>query len=373
MSIVVHVNIKETVQRWKFKLKFELIRKENSLFFSLSFFFHFFTFLYIYISSPLYLNSYLLMETLTEDFSTVDNTETVDLPKLPWANSYKRGFAPIADKKLYYELHGEGPIKAAFLMGLNTHCQCWDYQIKYFGSHKDFTILIFDARGVGLTGGDWEFYNTEQWAQDFLDLLDYLNWKSNVHACGYSAGGCVLLKAILKDKQRFQSASFICTTAGSLYRPFTGAYTLISNIFYEPKIQMARLIRINYTDSFLNARPDDDAQYETNYEKIVAKIIERNQRSKPQKLGGMVSQAIASLRHWVSNKELDQIQQSGLPITIMTNTWDNFVHTGDSYLLRDKLKPKKFIVFENTGHVVPTAKYQEVNELLHSFWTEYNK
>ncbi|KAI9304773.1 Alpha/Beta hydrolase protein [Cunninghamella echinulata] len=245
-------------------------------------------------------------------------------------------------------------------------------QIKYFSSLKEFTVLVFDARGVGLTGGDWELYNTEQWAQDFLDLLDYLNWTSNIHACGYSAGGCVLLKALLKDIGSFQSASLICTTAGSFYRPFTGAYTLLSNIFYEPKVQIARLIRINYTETWLKARPDDDIQFETNYDKVVAKIIERNQRSRSQKLGGMISQAIASLRHWVTNGELDQIRQSGLPITVITNTWDNFVHTGDSYHLRDKLQPKKFIVFENTGHVVPTARYNELNETLHSFWIENN-
>ncbi|ORX51652.1 alpha/beta-hydrolase [Hesseltinella vesiculosa] len=299
---------------------------------------------------------------------------STSFPSLPWKHPYQQGFAPIGPTKFYYELHGQGPCHVVFLMGLNTNCQAWDYQTTYFGGQGQFTVLTFDARGVGLTDGSWDAYNTDTWAQDLLQVLDHVGWTEHVHAVGYSAGGQVLLKAVLKDPSRFQTATLVCTTAGSLWlRPFTGAYTLVSNMFYanDPLKQISRLIHINYTKNFLQKRPDDGCEYETNYEKVLARIQERNARSRSQSLGGMVSQTVASLRHWVTRKELDTIRTSTMPVMVMTNDWDNFVHVADSYYLRDQLQPENFVIFEDTGHVVPTARHQDFNEQLERFWENH--
>jgi pimeloyl-ACP methyl ester carboxylesterase len=114
-----------------------------------------------------------------------------------------------------------------------------------------------------------------------------------VHAVGYSAGGQVLQQMLLLSPQRFKSVALVSTTAGGT-RPFTGAYTLISNLFVsDPHEQLRRLMRINYTKvrmnilkqlafnsttkpltqwfyvkSWLDQRPDDDSSVDTNFEKV---------------------------------------------------------------------------------------------------------
>ncbi|KAI7869372.1 Alpha/Beta hydrolase protein [Spinellus fusiger] len=299
------------------------------------------------------------------------------VPPLPstWKHTYQQGFAPICthdDHKthFYYELHGTGPRKVVFLMGLNSSCQAWDYQTLYFGAMEEYTVLVFDARGVSWTGGYWDWYNTTDWAQDLFGLLDHLGWSQPIHAVGYSAGGQVLLKALLQSPPRFSSAVLMCTTAGGT-RPWTGAYTLLSNMWQShPKQQIERLIRINYRQEWLNARPKDTVAHENNFEMVYNKVLERNSRSRPQSLGGMLSQAVASLRHWVTASDLEKIKSTGIPLVVITNGCDNFVHTRHSLYLKEHLQPQQFVVFEDSGHVVPTAKHEELNELLHHFWSK---
>lgn len=49
------------------------------------------------------------------------------------------------------------------------------------------------------------------------------------------------------------------------------------------------------------------------------RIKARQSRNRPQKLGAMISQSVAAMRHWVTESELDSIQQSGVPILVATS------------------------------------------------------
>ncbi|KAI9490657.1 Alpha/Beta hydrolase protein [Zychaea mexicana] len=203
---------------------------------------------------------------------------------------------------------------------MNAPCQAWDYQTCYFGAMDDYTVLSFDARGVGWTGGSWDFYNSTEWSLDFIELLDHLGWTQDVHAVGHSAGGQALMKALLQNTvpNRFRSASLLNTTSGGL-RPLAGPWAIVSNLFVkDPREQMIRLMRVNYTESWLNARPDDDVSYDTNMDKLCARMEDRNSRNRPQTIGSMISQAIASLRHWMRERDLEIIKESGLPILVVS-------------------------------------------------------
>jgi pimeloyl-ACP methyl ester carboxylesterase len=68
------------------------------------------------------------------------------------------GFLEVAKKredepvKIYYELHGEGPEKVVLVMGLNSSCFSWEYQTKHLTETGRYTVLIFDNRGMGMSG-----------------------------------------------------------------------------------------------------------------------------------------------------------------------------------------------------------------------------
>lgn len=56
---------------------------------------------------------------------------------------------PLQSHQLYYEIHGNGPEKILFIMGLNSSAFSWFAQIAHFGKLPGYTSLAFDNRGVG--------------------------------------------------------------------------------------------------------------------------------------------------------------------------------------------------------------------------------
>lgn len=74
--------------------------------------------------------------------------------------------------------------------------------------------MFFDNRGVGLSDAPKGVYSTSQMAQDTLELLDALGWKSDVHVAGVSMGGMISLELVLADPKRFSSLVLTSTNAG---------------------------------------------------------------------------------------------------------------------------------------------------------------
>ena len=72
------------------------------------------------------------------------------LPGLSSSSSPKEGAKDGSKFNLYYELHGRGPRKIVFLMGLNTSCFGWLPQVEYFSKRpEEYSLLVLDNRGYG--------------------------------------------------------------------------------------------------------------------------------------------------------------------------------------------------------------------------------
>lgn len=54
---------------------------------------------------------------------------------------------------------------------------------------------------------------------------------------------------------------------------------------------------------------------------LLQRMIARNSRTKPQTAGSLVSQAVASLRHWVSANDLLKIKSSGIPTLVVSSKY----------------------------------------------------
>jgi pimeloyl-ACP methyl ester carboxylesterase len=139
---------------------------------------------------------------------------------------------------VYYEVHGEGPIKIVFIGGMcifhcfrpnqnvtfnfyisgfGNICHQWDLQVEYFTQFPEFSILIFDNRGSGFSSSPSGRYTTKQMAIDTLELLDHLRWE-RFHVVGLSMGGMVA-----------QELAFLC---GSGCRKRIASLTLESTVAY---------------------------------------------------------------------------------------------------------------------------------------------
>lgn len=109
-------------------------------------------------------------------------TTSQDIPE-QWLSAHdpatctRKGLCPVAKSKdqgqsleshsLYFELHGTGPTKVVFISGqafcllgfssrrlnnasrLNVSSNMWAIQVKYLSQNPQYSILVFDNRGVG--------------------------------------------------------------------------------------------------------------------------------------------------------------------------------------------------------------------------------
>lgn len=79
----------------------------------------------------------------------------------------------------------------------------WDKQVNYF---KDkYRVITYDVRGLGYSNELEDYHITmEDLVNDLFIILDELKL-DKVNACGLSLGGYILLRAIVKEQNRFSS------------------------------------------------------------------------------------------------------------------------------------------------------------------------
>ncbi|GAN07324.1 alpha/beta-hydrolase [Mucor ambiguus] len=268
---------------------------------------------------------------------------------------HSRQSAPI---RLYYEMHGSGPEHVLLVMGLSTPCSAWDHQTKYLAESGDYTVIVFDNRGMGFSGTscstikkfiiyiNWHtdapigLYSTSQMAVDALELLDHFQWRSKVHLVGISMGGMISLEMADAEPARFQSLTLTSTTARRNLPTWTAISTLskIALFYRDPKDQLNAAIELVYPKEWLKQKPLVQTEYDTNRELAIHSFIGHIRRSRRQPLHGNLGQTAACLRHYVSDERLLNIKSSGITIMIVTGTFDNLVRPEYSYHMKKILQ-----------------------------------
>ncbi|HLD03497.1 MAG TPA: alpha/beta hydrolase [Candidatus Dojkabacteria bacterium] len=97
-----------------------------------------------------------------------------------------KGYAPIADGRLYYEISGSG-FPLVLIHGFSFDTRVWKKQVEDFSPF--YQVIAYDLRGFGKSSLPREDYTH---AGDLKVLLDYLNI-GQAHLVGHSLGGDVVL------------------------------------------------------------------------------------------------------------------------------------------------------------------------------------
>lgn len=100
------------------------------------------------------------------------------------------------------DYEGEGK-PLIFVHAFPLCSRMWDEQVSYF---KDkYRVITYDVRGLGYSNNldDYQF-TMEELVNDFFNIIDSLKL-DRVNACGLSMGGYILLRALVKDQERFSS------------------------------------------------------------------------------------------------------------------------------------------------------------------------
>ncbi|GLQ04809.1 3-oxoadipate enol-lactonase [Sneathiella chinensis] len=89
---------------------------------------------------------------------------------------------------LHYELRGTGDTTLVFSNSLGTDYRIWDDVVRNL--EQDFTILLYDKRGHGLSALASPPYSLDQHVADLAALVEHLDLKKLV-ICGLSFGGMI--------------------------------------------------------------------------------------------------------------------------------------------------------------------------------------
>ncbi|KAF9182605.1 hypothetical protein BGZ51_004658 [Haplosporangium sp. Z 767] len=258
--------------------------------------------------------------------------------------------------KLYYEKTGNGPKKLFLIMGLNTSGNAWEGVIDHFAAKSEYTVVCFDNRGVGRSDAPRGLYSTSQMAMDCIELLDALGWTENIHVAGVSMGGMIALELVHAAPKRFSSLVLTSTNAGrSPPQLVTVSFLLRVILQNDPDLRIKLVSEALYPKHWLEAPAPKNSTCKTNREAVAANLKMRILTTPVQPIHGNIAQSWAALFHHVNIRRLKEIRDTGLPILVVTGTFDNFVRPSGSHHLAKQLGCP-LVVFDGSGHALPSEQ-----------------
>src|SRR5262249_51687350 len=127
-----------------------------------------------------------------------------------------RSIAPVpklnvAGIELNYERGGEGE-PLLLIQGMSANHMAWGQTFRSL-LEADFECVVFDNRGIGLSGRVSEQFSIAEMAADTLGLLDALEIE-RAHVLGISMGGMIAQELALANPERLRSLTLGCTYCG---------------------------------------------------------------------------------------------------------------------------------------------------------------
>ncbi|KAK3901563.1 hypothetical protein C8A05DRAFT_16271 [Staphylotrichum tortipilum] len=322
--------------------------------------------------------------------------ETMAHPAFPTAiwdlEPDRKGLVSVAHGRggpldISWEIHGVGPKKIVFIMGLAGLKTGWQRQTLHFGHERrdEYSVLILDNRGIGASSKPLMRYSTSEMAMDLAEVLAHpsVGWLPSfplpagtpsvprtLHIVGISMGGMIAQELALLIPGAISTLSLICTAAA-----IQNTTTFTENLANRASMLIPKSVDRSVSDtahqlfaaSWLTA-PDDahlpDASttlgvkgsygmFPTNFHRFAAQ--EMHKRLDPGKFGmkGFLLQLIAAGWHHKSAEQLakmaDEIGRER--ILVMHGTADGMISFPHGERLIEMVKPGRRLVVEGMGHV----------------------
>ncbi|KAF3085641.1 hypothetical protein TWF569_008370 [Orbilia oligospora] len=271
--------------------------------------------------------------------------------------------------KINYEIHGTGPIKLVFIMGLRAPLIAWQRQIRYFGHEhgERYSMLVFDNRGVGASDKPLMRYTTSEMALDTRDLMDHLGWIEPVHMVGVSMGGMILQEFAYRFPDRlasvvFQSTAAVIKAEVPFFENLRRRAALIKPKTLEERLQAARENLFGH--KFLNA-PDEMGTFPTNADRFNAEEIWKTENVNQPPFLGFMSQLVAAGWHSCSPERLRYIGDHVKYVLVAYGGQDKMIEPPHSEHMIKCLGPRvRSHLFPDAGHVISTEHVHEYNDMV---------
>ncbi|WYZ43919.1 hypothetical protein EsH8_VII_000355 [Colletotrichum jinshuiense] len=295
----------------------------------------------------------------------------------------REGKCPVAKDRggpfnIAWEIHGHGPTKILFIMGLGGVKTSWQRQTKHFGHDNAarYSVLILDNRGMGGSDVPYVRNSTSAMALDALDVLTHVGWTASrsVHLFGISMGGMISQELAFAAPSLFASATFLCTAPWvENTKPF------LQNLVERATMLMPKTTERTIEDTALKlfpadwlVMPDEAAElpndatpkcgpaaggqgygrFDSNFQRFQAQELVKKNTPGLFSFRGFVQQLVAAGWHHKSPAQLRQLADGvgRERIAVIHGTADNMIDVHHGRLLAEHLNPGVVEIVDGMGH-----------------------
>ncbi|KAI8867492.1 alpha/beta-hydrolase, partial [Ramicandelaber brevisporus] len=234
----------------------------------------------------------------------------------------------------------------------------------------EYQVCLFDNRGCGRSSISVRPYTAALLARDATKLLDHLGWDSGVHMIGFSLGGMIAQKMMLKQPERFATIAFISSYHSSLYAmPTLSDLGFFVRMFVlGDKSLLPSFVKICFPKRYLNAEFEKGAKvtnYQLIYNALKGAMNDNPERSGATKRVGNFAQLTAAIMHNIGAKELAKVRQKNpdLRMLVFAATLDKVVKYRCGVSLARILKCP-LVTFHGAGHMLHIDQREQFHMLL---------
>ncbi|KAF9876877.1 glycylpeptide N-tetradecanoyltransferase [Colletotrichum karsti] len=280
-----------------------------------------------------------------------------------------------------WEIHGHGPSKIIFIMGLAGVKTSWQRQTKFFGhdNASRYSVLVLDNRGMGESDVPYGRYTTSAMALDALDVLTHVGWADpaaprSVHLFGISMGGMISQELAFAAPDVFASVTFLCTAPWiENTKPF------VQNLRDRAAMLVPKGMDRSIQDTALKLfpadwliapdeaaeLPDDDTpkcgpadggrgygRFENNYQRFQAQELVKRTTPGLFSIRGFLLQLVSAGWHHKSPEQLKQLGDAvgRERIAVIHGEADVMIDVHHGRLLAKHLEPSVVEFIEGMGH-----------------------
>lgn len=254
----------------------------------------------------------------------------------------------------YYEERGSGE-PLLLIMGITAPGTVWNVHVADWKHH--FRCIIGDNRGVGLTDKPAGPYSTEQMADDYAGLLDFLGLE-NVNVIGCSMGSTIAQQLAIRHPKKVKSLVLMCPWA-RCDNYAKGLFQHIMNAkarFRPEEFSLYMQLLIFSKSSWDDAKQHEDLE---NGRKIDA------YNPFPQPLHGLEGQAAACINH----NALQDLGKINAPTLVIGGKEDIFTPVWMAKEVASGIPGAELFLYDKLGHAFHFENTEDFNARVRTWLT----
>jgi len=264
--------------------------------------------------------------------------------------------ALINNKKVYYEVYGEGE-PLVVLNGIMMSTMSWkSFTDVLSENHK---LILVDFIDQGKTEKAKEYYTQDIQVELLRGLFEHLNF-DKVHLLGVSYGGEVAIKFALKYQEKLYSLTLSNTTSYTNHMlKDIGESWIYATKTYDGPTFFKTTIPTIYSSQFY----EENIEWLRKREKLFTKLFTQE----------WYDAFIRLVRSAESLNVTDELYKIKIPTLIIGSEFDIITPIRFQEEINKRIENSKFVIIKNAGHASMYEKPYEFTSIVLGFLKTYDK